>query len=95
MRVRVCDFNKECAFATVPSKEVKTIHLHRDEEFIKLGQLLKYAGIIERGSDAKDFLSSNLILVNGTMENRRGAKIRPGSVVVIGSLELKICGSEI
>lgn len=72
----------------------KTIELRPDEEFIRLGQLLKFAGIIDRGSDARHFLSRNSVLVDGVEENRRGAKIRPGSTVKVGAFELKICGSE-
>ena len=50
------------------------------DDFIKLGQLLKLAGILYTGSQAKDFLYNNVI-VNGSTENRRGAKIHPGDIV--------------
>lgn len=78
----------------MPAITRKTIELRPDEEFIRLGQLLKFAGVIDRGSDARDFLSRNKVLVNGAEENRRGAKIRPGSTVKVGAFELKVCGSE-
>ncbi len=51
------------------------------DDFIKLGQLLKLAGILYTGSQAKDFLYNNNVIVNGSTENRRGAKIHPGDIV--------------
>ncbi len=62
---------------------MKTIHINTP--FITLGQLLKYAGIIQSGGDAKVFLANNRITLNGTKENRRGKKIYPGDVVEIGN----------
>jgi S4 domain protein YaaA len=52
-------------------------------EYITLGQLLKFAGIIGSGGEAKDFLESGQTLVNGEPEARRGRKIYPGDVVVL------------
>ncbi len=44
-------------------------------EFIKLGQFLKFSGVITNGSEAKFFLSNNDVYVNGELEDRRGRKI--------------------
>ncbi len=51
------------------------------EEFIKLGQALKAAGLCEKGSDAKNVISDGLVTVNGETELRRGRKLYPGDVV--------------
>lgn len=51
--------------------------------YITLGQLLKYAGIISDGGYAKQFLLSNEVFVNNELENRRGRKIYPGTVIKI------------
>lgn len=73
----------------------KTVNLRPEEEYIKLGQLLKFAGVLDRGSDEKGFLAANDVKVNGKAENRRGAKIRPGDEVIVGgSLTIKVCGSK-
>ena len=47
------------------------------DEFIKLGQALKLAGVVEDGVEAKYAINDGLVLVNGEVENRRGRKIHP------------------
>ena len=52
-----------------------------ETEFIKLDQLLKFAGIVQTGTDAKYFISEGLVLVDGEVETRRGRKIYDGLIV--------------
>lgn len=52
-------------------------------EFITLGQFLKFAGIVDYGGQAKEFLQNHEIKINGENENRRGRKLYPGYEVVI------------
>lgn len=52
-------------------------------EYITLGQFLKYVGIIDCGSYAKQFLLESKVLINGEQDQRRGRKIYPGDVVEI------------
>lgn len=59
----------------------KTIKI--DREFITLGQFLKHVNIISSGGMAKWYLSEHTILLDNEVENRRGKKIYPGSVVEI------------
>lgn len=59
-------------------------------EFITLGQLLKYAGIINFGGDAKKFLSEEKVYVNNEEENRRGRKIYPKMIVKIQNEEFLV-----
>ncbi len=47
-------------------------------DHITLGQLLKVAGIIGTGGEAKFYLSETVVIVNGEPEQRRGRKLRPG-----------------
>lgn len=49
--------------------------------YITLGQLLKLANIIGNGGEAKSFLASNEVLVNGEVDARRGRKLYPGDEV--------------
>lgn len=51
------------------------------DDFIKLGQLLKLAGLVESGVDAKFVVQDGLVKVNGEVDTRRGRKIFPGDVV--------------
>ena len=45
--------------------------------------LLKIAGIIDTGGQAKYFLSENVVLVNGEEDNRRGRKLYHGDKVQV------------
>ncbi len=47
-------------------------------DHITLGQLLKVAGIIGTGGEAKFYLAETVVMVNGEPEQRRGRKLRPG-----------------
>ncbi|MBQ5951541.1 MAG: RNA-binding S4 domain-containing protein [Lachnospiraceae bacterium] len=67
--------------------------LHIRDEFIKLGQALKLAGIAENGVDAKEQILSGEVFVNGESENRRGRKLYPGDQVSVGVEEFEIANS--
>ena len=51
------------------------------DEFIKLGQLLKLAGFVDSGVDAKYVIQDGLVKVNGEIDTRRGRKIVAGDIV--------------
>jgi ribosome-associated protein len=57
---------------------------------IRLGQLLKLAGVVGGGGEVKPLLSSGGVLVNGEPEQRRGRQLRPGDVVVAGAEEIHL-----
>lgn len=51
------------------------------DEFIKLGQALKAAGLVGFGVDAKLVIQDGLVKVNGETEVQRGKKLYDGDVV--------------
>jgi ribosome-associated protein len=57
---------------------------------IRLGQLLKLAGVIESGAGVKGFLATESVLVNGELEKRRGRQLHAGDVVRIGADEFRV-----
>ncbi len=67
---------------------MQTIHLK--DEFIKLGQALKAAGLAESGVDAKYAVQDGLVEVNGSVETRRGRKLYPGDRVTYNGETLQI-----
>lgn len=69
---------------------MEEIRLREGEEFIKLGQLLKKAGMISSGVDAKMVILDELLTVNGEVETRRGKKIYPGDVVSYDGETVKV-----
>ena len=58
---------------------VHTIKLRDD--YIKLGQALKAAGLVENGVDAEYAIQDGLVLVNGNTEFQRGKKLYSGDIV--------------
>lgn len=50
-------------------------------EFIKLQDLLKFAGLVETGGEAKERIQAGEVRVNGEVCPQRGKKIRPGDVI--------------
>ncbi|GAB4066214.1 RNA-binding S4 domain-containing protein [Angustibacter speluncae] len=50
---------------------------------IRLGQLLKLAGLVEDGGHARDVLDSGAVTVDDEVETRRGRQVRPGDVVQV------------
>ncbi len=59
-------------------------------QVIRLGQLLKLAGLIDSGAEVKAFLASEPVWVNGEREARRARQLVPGDVVRCGELELRV-----
>lgn len=62
------------------------------EEFIKLGQALKAAGLVSSGVEAKIVIINGEVKVNGEVEFQRGKKLRDGDVVSFNGEEIKIVG---
>jgi ribosome-associated protein len=59
-------------------------------ETIRLGQLLKLAGLVDSGGDVKLLLEHDAVLVNGERETRRGRQLHPGDSVRVGEDDLVI-----
>lgn len=60
------------------------------DEYIKLGQALKAAGLCESGVDAKYAIEDGLVKVNGNVEYQRGKKLHAGDVVTFDGEEIRI-----
>lgn len=64
-------------------------------DHITLGQLLKVAGIIGTGGEAKYYLSETIVIVNGEPEQRRGRKLRPGDrIQAPGAVAVRLIAPE-
>jgi ribosome-associated protein len=51
------------------------------DESIRLGQLLKLAGVVDDGAMAREVIERGLVTVNDEIDTRRGRQVRPGDVV--------------
>lgn len=63
------------------------------DEFIKLGQALKLAGLVDSGVMAKDVILDGLVKVNGKVEVQRGKKLYEGDVFSFEGEEVKVTKS--
>jgi ribosome-associated protein len=60
------------------------------EDGIRLGQLLKLAGLVDNGSDVKVLLEQGVVTVGGRGETRRGRQLRDGDVVAVGEERVRV-----
>ncbi len=60
------------------------------DEFIKLGQAMKLAGLVDSGVEAKIDIQEGLVKVNGNVETQRGKKIYPGDVIEYDARQVKV-----
>lgn len=67
---------------------METIHLR--DEFIKLGQAMKLAGLVEDGVEAKLVITDGRVSVNGEVDLRRGRKLYPGDEFTYDGVTVKV-----
>jgi ribosome-associated protein len=61
---------------------------------IRLGQLLKLAGVIDSGAEVKALLQAEAVTVNGERETRRGRQLSPGDIVATATHELRVTAGD-
>jgi ribosome-associated protein len=59
-------------------------------EMIRLGQLLKLAGLADSGGEARALVADGAVTVNGAVETRRGRQLHPGDVIAAGGDEIRV-----
>ncbi|MDP9408458.1 MAG: RNA-binding S4 domain-containing protein [Actinomycetota bacterium] len=60
------------------------------DDGIRLGQLLKLAGVVDAGGDVRSLLDDGVVTVNGESEGRRGRQLHRGDVVGVAGDELRL-----
>lgn len=69
---------------------MEILKLREDDEFIKLGQALKKAGLEGSGVEAKAVITSGQVKVNGKTEERRGRKLYDGDIFEYNGTQIRI-----
>jgi ribosome-associated protein len=59
-------------------------------DMIRLGQLLKLAGIADSGVEARELVRDGLVTVNGEIETRRGRQLHRGDLVEAGDERVRV-----
>jgi ribosome-associated protein len=57
---------------------------------IRLGQLMKLAGLVDSGGDVRPILGAGQVAVNGTPEGRRGRQLRHDDVVEVAGTQIRV-----
>ncbi|MET0812438.1 MAG: RNA-binding S4 domain-containing protein [Microbacterium sp.] len=60
-------------------------------EGIRLGQFMKFAGILDSGGDVKEAIIDGFVTVNGEVDRRRGRQLQHGDVVTFESRSVRVC----
>lgn len=69
---------------------MEIVKLREKDEFIKLGQAMKKAGLEDSGVDAKIDIQNGLVKVNGEVETRRGRKLYDGDIIEYQGEQVKV-----
>ena len=80
----------DIAQSAIERNSMIEIQIRETDEFIKLGQALKKAGLVESGVDAKFVIQDGLVKVNGETELQRGKKIHDGDVISYNGETVKV-----
>ncbi|MBR0090155.1 MAG: RNA-binding S4 domain-containing protein [Lachnospiraceae bacterium] len=67
-----------------------SLHLREGDDFIRLGQALKKAGIAESGAEATQMIQEGSVRVNGETEVRRGRKLYPEDTFSVNGEKITI-----
>lgn len=80
--------------ASVKKQRIVMQNLKIKDEFIKLGQALKLADLVDSGVEAKLVIQDGQVLVNGETEYQRGKKIHDGDIIEFEGSQVKIVAGQ-
>lgn len=60
-------------------------------EMIRLGQFLKFAGLLDSGGDVKEAIIDGFVSVNGDVDRRRGRQLQLGDIVAFEGRRVRVC----
>ena len=58
---------------------------------IRLGQFLKFAGLLDSGGDVKEAILDGFVAVNGEVDRRRGRQLQLGDIVSFEGRRVRVC----
>lgn len=77
----------------MPVRDDGTVRIREVEisdDMIRLGQFLKLAGLADNGAHARELVEAEEVTVNGRPETRRGAQLKNGDVVAVGTEKARL-----
>lgn len=95
MRVRRGDHGRPVlvrhAYTFRMSKADATDDVSIGGESIRLGQFLKFAGLLDTGGAVKEAIIDGFVTVNGEVDRRRGRQLQLGDVVAFEGRRARVC----
>ena len=61
------------------------------DEIIRLGQFLKFAGLLDSGGNVKEAIIDGFVAVNGEVDRRRGRQLQLGDIVSFDGRRVRVC----
>jgi ribosome-associated protein len=62
-----------------------------DDESIRLGQFVKFAGLLDTGGVVKEAIADGFVSVNGEVDRRRGRQLQLGDIVTFDGRRYRVC----
>jgi ribosome-associated protein len=69
---------------------MQALQFQLNSEYVELNQLLKMIGLCDSGGAGKAMVAEGVVSVDGQLELRKTAKIRAGSVVTLGDVQISV-----
>jgi len=69
---------------------IQAIEFAIQGEYVELNQLLKLVGIADSGGAGKAIVARGEVHVDGKTETRKTCKLRPGQVVSLGNVRIRL-----
>jgi ribosome-associated protein len=60
-------------------------------QVIRLGQFLKFAGLLDSGGNVKEAIIDGNVTVNGEIDRRRGRQLQLGDIVSFEGRRVRVC----
>lgn len=73
------------------STPAKIVDVSIGGDSIRLGQFVKFAGLLDTGGDVKEAIIDGYVTVNGDIERRRGRQMQLGDVVGFEGHRVRLC----
>jgi len=69
---------------------MQQLEFQLNSEFVELNQLLKLVGVCDSGGAGKALVAEGIVSVDGNIELRKTCKIRAGSEVTLGDVQISV-----
>ena len=73
------------------TNETAPVDVSIGSDGIRLGQFMKFAGLLDSGGDVNEAIIDGFVTVNGEVDRRRGRQLVVGDVVAFPEHRVRVC----